>query len=399
MSEETEVKNRTVEVEPQPQTEEDRYRHFLTTLNWLERLLLFMSKTELYILQFCTRSTKMTLTSVGAMVCITGILAFFSSLFAIKNSFFKGETWQTTPLAVIVPVFVAIIYAGAIMAFDREIVSATDKKAAWIRLLFAGLIGFVIAYPIELQLQMGRISAELKTIAEARNKDKTTEMKKIRDTNDLLIEEALTPLKNKQVSLTKLRDQEQKSADWESQPANGLCRGKCAEHKANAEAYQKQLDEITVKIQEERKRVENDPSYKSNVASVKEIETAKTADVNSSFDLLSQTVALHNIYKSPDYGSSAKLIGLFLKAFFICFELMPVLIKMFMPYTEYHAYLDARMRLNVNKIVGVANHRMREFRDNPDRIELNKTEISDAMAELMEDREIDINKPEDQTHA
>lgn len=373
------------------QANED-YRHFLTTLNWIERLLLFMSKTELYILQYCTRSTRMTLTSVGAMVVITGILAFFSSFFAVKNSFFRAD--QTTS-AMIIPFFVALGYAVAIMAFDREIVSATDKRAAWMRIPFAVLIGIVIAYPIELQLQQGRISAELKKIAEERTKDKTDEIKKLEIYNEQLLEEAILPLKEKQKNLTTLRDQEQQSAAWESQPEHGLCRGRCAEHKANAEKYQEQLDQIKIAIEEERAKVDNDKRALDNKARIGDLKAEKIADENSSYDLLSQAVALHSIYKSPDYGGTVRTLGWFLRFFFVCFELFPVLIKMTMAYTEYHAYLDSRMRLNVNKRIALTNHKLAYYRDNPDKILMDDTEITDFLAHIGEDREIDINRPRD----
>ncbi|MBK5275567.1 MAG: DUF4407 domain-containing protein [Desulfuromonadales bacterium] len=373
----------------------EAFEYYLTKLNWLERLLLFMSKTELFILQYCTRSTRMTLTSVGAMVVITGILAFFSSFFAVKNSFFMADK---TFMSWLVPIFVACVYSGSIMAFDREIVSATDKRAAWMRIPFAILIGIVISYPIELQMQHGRITAEINKIADSRNKDKKDDIKKFEANNTILMEQSIKPLLNKQDSLKKLRDQEQKSADWESQPQNGLCRGKCAEHKTNAEGYQRQLDEITGQIQAESKRIDGDKRYLDNKKEISKVEEEIEADKNRSHDLLSQAVALHSIYKS-EAGGAAETLGWFLRFFFVCFELFPVLIKMTMSYTEYHAYLDARMRLNVNKMIGASNHKLEFFRDNPDKILFDNTEITDMLAMVAEDREIDtMNRPEDERH-
>lgn len=369
----------------------DVYCRFLGTLNWLERLLLFMSKTDLFILQFCTRATRMTLTSVGAMVLITGILAFSSSFFAVKNSFFMA---QSSALSWLMPFCVACVYAGAIMAFDREIVSATDKRAARMRIPFAVLIGIVISYPIELQMQHGRITAEINKLAELRNQDKVDQNKSLENDILTLKEQTIKPLLDKQASLTRLRDQEQKSADWESQPENGLCRGKCAEHKANAENYQRQLDELKKQIDAESVSISKDERINENKKKIAENNALIEADKNRSHDLLSQAVALHSIYKS-EAGGAAETLGWFLRFFFVCFELFPVLIKMTMPYTEYNAYLDARMRLNVNKIVGAANHKLEFYRDNPDKILLDNTEITDMLAMVAEDREIDnMHHPE-----
>ena len=374
-------------------TSED-FRHFLETLNWLERLLLFMSKTELFILQFCTRSTRMTLTSVGAMVVITGILAYFSSFFAIKNSFFMAES---SMMSWLVPFFVACVYSGAIMAFDREIVSATDKRAAWMRIPFAVLIGIVISYPIELQMQHGRITAEINTQAETRNQSKRDDIKKLEteviSTRDL----TMKPLLDKQKSLENLRDQELASSALEGQAEHGLCREKCTQHKENAADYQKQLDQLANQIDQQKNALNKDESILKHQNSITEINAAIEADKNRSHDLLSQAVALHSIYKS-EAGGAAETLGWFLRFFFVCFELFPVLIKMTMPYTEYHAYLEARMRLNVNKMVGAANHKLEFFRDNPDKILLDNTEITDMLAIVAEDREIDINRPEDARH-
>lgn len=371
------------------------FRRFLKKLNWLERVLLFLSKTELFVLQYCTSATRMTLTSVGAMVAITGILAFSSSFFAVRNSFFRADK---TLLAILVPLFIATIYACAIMAFDREIVSATDKRASVYRIPFAVIIGIVIAFPIELQLQHGRISAELKKFAEVRTKDLTAEINKLETSTETLLEEAVAPLKNKQKSLEKLRDQELKSMEWERQPEHGLCRGRCVEHQANAEKYQKELDGLKIQIEQERARVDNDKRALENKERINRLKDEKLEDENSSYDLLSQAVALNSIKKSPEHGWTAWTLGVFLMVFFVCFELFPVLIKMAMPYTEYHAYLDARMRLNVNKIIGGADHQLQFYRDNPQLIRLESTEITDMLAELVEDREVDIRGHKETRH-
>ena len=377
-----------------PHTEET-YGRFLRSFIFLERFLLFMAKTELFVLQYCTRSTRMTLTSVGAMVVITGILAFFSSFFAIKNSFFYEDM---TPIAFIVPLIVACVYAGSIMAFDREIVAATSKKAAWMRIPFAILIGIVISFPIELQMQHGRVVAEIDKMAETRSKDKREEIKKLDIEISNLKLQTLQPLENKRKSLENLRDQELASAKWESEPQHGFCRGKCEEHKTNADRYQKELDQLKIQTDKESASLENDERVKQNKAGIAKINADIEKDKKRSQDLLSQAVALHSIYQSPE-GATAATLGWFLRLFFVCFELFPVLIKMTMPYTEYHAYQEARNRLIVNKVVGASNHKLEYFRDNPDKILADKTEITDMLVELLEDREIDLNKPKDSRHA
>lgn len=373
--------------------------HFKETLNVLEKFFLFMSKTEMNILQYCTRSTRLTLTSVGGMVVITGVLAFFSAFFTIKNCFFRGEN---TEMAWGVSIVAAMMYSIAIMAFDREVVSSTTFWAGVLRIPLAGLIGVVIAFPMELQLQHGRISAELDKIVVERNKPSYSKIKTLEDDQKNLLSQSIQPLESKKVNLEKLRDQEQKSADWESRPENGLCRGKCAEHKSNAEGYQKQIDQVREQIIQEQDRITKSAAY---LDMKKEVDTTKESIRNerrNSNDLLSQKVALDTIHKHPEYGSSARSLSFFLMLFFICFEMFPVLIKMTMPYTEYHAYLDARMRINVSKIAAISNYWWKDVQNRPEKLMTSKTEVTDLFAEVLEDKEKDINDPnapEDRPHA
>jgi len=370
----------------------EEVRHFVRTLNFLDRFLLFMSKTEMKILMNCTRSTRMTLSSVGGMVVITGVLAFFSAFFTIKSCFFRDDlTWMAWGI----PVIVATVYSIAIMAFDREIVSSTTLWAGIIRIPFAILIGIVIAFPMELKLQEGRINAELDRMVVERNKGSFEKIKNLEDSRGQLLAQSLSPLESKKSNLEKLRDQEQKSADWESQPENGLCRGRCAEHKANAESYQKQIDQVRELIIQEQNRITVSAEYLEMKKDIEKTNDQMKQERSNSNDLLSQKIALDAIHKHPVYGGSASTLGNFLMLFFICFELFPVLIKLTMPYTEYHAYLDARMRLNVSKIAAISNYWWKDVQNKPEKLMSSTTEVTDLFSEVMEDKEKDLNDPDD----
>jgi hypothetical protein len=391
MTEQTNASGGTAEVANPGKLGKDLY-HFLHTLNFLERFLLFMSKTEMNILQYCTRATRMTLTSVGGMVVITGILAFFSAYFTIQTCFFKDDvTWMHQTI----PIVVASIYSVAIMAFDREIVSSTTIWAGVIRIPFACLIGVVIAFPMELQLQQGRISAELDKMVAERNQDKYSKISALEGTKNQLLTQSIAPLENKKKSLEKLRDQELQSAEWEQQPEHGLCRGRCEEHKANAQKYQQEIDQVREQIMQEQQRISSGTEATEAIKSIAAIQRQIKEERSNSNDLLSQKVALDAIHKNPVYGGSASTLGAFLMLFFISFELFPVLIKMTMPYTEYHAYLDARMRLNVAKITAISNYWWKGAQNRPEILMSHKTEVTDMFAEVLEDRERDLNHPDD----
>ena len=129
-------------------------------MNEFKKFLKFMSKSDEHVLSFCTKDAESTQMSIGFMVLMTGVFAFLSSYFAIQSTF-KSE---------IGAIIIAVIYCSAIMAFDREIVSASDKKAILIRIPFAVLIGIVISFPLEMKLLDGRISAEVTKDVNERNR-------------------------------------------------------------------------------------------------------------------------------------------------------------------------------------------------------------------------------------
>jgi len=370
----------------------ENLHHFLGTLKFYERFLLFLSKTDMSILQHCTRSTRMTLTSVGAMVLITGVLALFSAFFTIKNSFFRDEN---SVVAWGVSIVIATMYSIAIMAFDRELVSCTDKKATLWRIPFAVLIGIVIAFPIELQLQHGKISEKLDDMAKVRNADIDKEIKSLKASQDKLLTDSIGDLEKKIEGLTELRDQEQVSAKSEALPENGLCRDNCEEHKANAERYQAAIDETAKKKEDKIKEITKSEDYIELKNKIAEFELQQENNRKNSNDLLSQKLALSQLHKDPIYGTSAMVLSIFLFIFFVTFECFPVLIKYFMEYTEYHAYYDARMRINIAKITAISNHWWKKVEQKPELLITTKTEVTDLFQEALEDSERDLNNPDD----
>ena len=382
-----------------PQHTPVTHERFMGSLNFLERFLLFMAKTELFVLQYCTQSTRMILTSVGAMVVITGTLAFCSSFFTFKTCFFNEDL---RPIAFIVSFIAASVYAIAIMAFDREIVGAGSSKKSWwttsLRIVFAIFIGIAISFPIELILQHGKISAEIKLMAEEKNNDKTNVIGELTKSKLTLADEAIKPLQEKSKTLDRQIKQELASVDSEAMVEHGLCRERCNAHKDNAATFQKEFERVSMQIRQERASVENSPAYRKYVEQIKALELEKYQDEKNSYDLLSQAVALHRIKKNSDYGTTATTMGWFILGFFICFELFPVIIKMTMPYTEYHAYQEARNLLLTTKLILASNQKLAYFRDNPDKIIGDNTEITDMLVELLEDREIDINKTKESHH-
>lgn len=92
----------------------------MNPLKAIERFFQFLSKTDPDAMNSpcCTLVARMTQTSLGVMVLLTGVLAFFSGSYAIYTAF-GSHFWGQ-----FVAVPLGILYAAMIIVFDREIVGA-----------------------------------------------------------------------------------------------------------------------------------------------------------------------------------------------------------------------------------------------------------------------------------
>ncbi len=373
-------------------------RHNLSRfrLSWLERFFLFLSRTDLHALQFCADETRSTQSSIGAMVLVTGVMAFVSSFFAIENTFFRHDYSE---LALFTVIAVASFYALAIILFDREVVSAIDKRAIFIRIPFAFLIGMIISFPLEMKLMQARIDTQITNTAEQRNTENINEVNSFYTKKN----EAVTQALQLQQSLVVQSQQIESSAlrQYKEECGRGYCGPRAAKlhvqleqatqavaaaERGYDEARPRIVDAINRRFAPEEKRIEG---------LQKEVDRQMQAH-----DFLTQYEALHEIERT---NPVAWRISLALQLFFVMFELFPVLIKLVLPYTEYHAYLDARRRISVNKIIGVAN-----FADVRTQTELQREganfddirsalsrEVTDILEDVMEDRQVDYEEPDE----
>lgn len=365
-------------------------------LSWVERRLLFLSKTDLHALQFCTEETQNTQTSIGAMVLITGILAFASAYFAVSSTLMRG---YESPLYTLFALLIALIYSAAIMTFDREVVSATDKKAIWLRVPFAILIGFVISAPMELKLQQDRIDAQITQSAEQRNAEK---IKVIREFGTRMEAAISKDLGHFQGMIDTANQAYQNALEqYRRECAQVACRGEAEKRRLEMDKAAEFLKAAKAEYEREKPRIlaAIQQRFADEKREVDKLQAQITQE-KQGHDFLTQFEALHEIRQN---SSTALWTGLILMGFFISFEMFPVLIKLFLPYTEYHAYLDARRRIQVNKIIGVTNFADAFIRQELSRKDANieeirrmlsETEITDILEEIMEDRQLDFyDKP------
>jgi Domain of unknown function (DUF4407) len=132
-------------------------------MSTLTNFFQFLSKTDQQVIQsqHCSRFVRMTQTSLGVMVFITGLFACLSASFAIYTAF------QDRVLSIIV----GVIWGTMIIVFDREIVSATNKRAVFLRLPLALIIGFAVSVPLEMRLLQDRLDKYLKQQEHTENRD------------------------------------------------------------------------------------------------------------------------------------------------------------------------------------------------------------------------------------
>ena len=137
----------------------------MNPLKAIERFFQFLSKTDPDAMNSpcCTLVARMTQTSLGVMVLLTGVLAFFSGSYAIYTAFGSSFWGQ------FIAVPLGLLYSAMIIVFDREIVGAQVKKAVWIRLPLAIAIGFIVAVPLELRLLQDSIDKHLIVLSKQEN--------------------------------------------------------------------------------------------------------------------------------------------------------------------------------------------------------------------------------------
>lgn len=351
----------------------------------IERALLFLSKTDLHVLQFCTPETRMTQSSVGAMVAITGCFAFISGYFALNSTFFAGES---SVAAILIPCIIALFYATAIMTFDREVVAA-DK--GWLgtgaRIVLATFIGFVISFPIETKL--------LEDAIRARHEKNVTELS--------------LPLRAEQAELRQMRKQEREDKlasyrdkvgrlkinaaealnEWGLERRRVICAAKCEQRKQELDIANAQLSDAERELREKTKVVdaELDAHFAEQAKRIKEIDAVINAKEKSGNDFLTRAVALEELTQE---SSMAFVVSWILRIFFVMLELFPVVIKLSLPYNEYHAYLRSRRAMNVNRQHVITNAAIKKMKDDPEYAK-NAGEITDVVGISMEDRVIDIH--------
>lgn len=329
----------------------------------MKHVLYFFSKTDSGIIEHCPASTKNIHATLGFFVLMTGIMAFVFGSYAISNMFIHENPATSQPEMMKhgwrYAFILGSIYATFIMAIDREIVSASSKWAAIFRIPLAVVISLVVAVPVELQIFEGRINRHL--IGQHRE-DNDALKNKLNVQNRILQLEA--DIKNievlKQGAINK-RDgwAEASEAEVVGRVKEGRT-GKSGRGPAYGEVMMNKDLQDTMIEQYKRELVVKENQL---AAAKKKMETEfENEKVAQSFDLLSKYIALKEIKKEDKTGSAASM-GLWITLLFCLFELIPSIMKILTPLTEYDVLLDKRRRLNINATKLIYHQVYMEYRN------------------------------------
>lgn len=310
----------------------------------MHRFLLFLSKTDNSIIRHCNSSTNNIQASLGFFVLLTGVLAFISGSLAVSHMFIQVDVFGKPQLSIegwIFSCLIGFVYAVLIMAIDREIVAASTKWAILLRVPLAIIISIVISVPIEIQLFSGRINKKL--------------LANVRVENERLaahVHETMLPFERRRDTLLQLKNAAiSQRANWgnimdievvgnmregKTRPAGkGNAYNSAKENKEQAAALIIATDSELVVVQHQLQHMQ-----------VQMDSTLVVDKIAQSFDLLSKYTALKEV-TSGDASGSARTMGLGVTFLFLLFELVPSIMKLLLPKTEYDTLLAMRRDLNI----------------------------------------------------
>jgi hypothetical protein len=293
----------------------------------------------------------MTQTSLGLMVLLTGVLAFFSGSYGIYTAF-AGHSW-----AIFLAIPLGVIYSVMIIAFDREIVGSQSKRAVWVRLPLAIVIGFIVAVPLELRLLEDSVNKRLNMASQEDNKLIMDRLRAKQDELDLRRKELRDQVKhyrddiNKWNAAMEAETVGRQIVGRTGRAGQGPAYNEAERNRDSAQAflsqYENELNQQETIDGNERQRL---------------LAEYKTSRVEQAWDFLARYQALDQLKSSSE---AAFAISWGLRIFFILIEVFPSLLKLFLSYNEYNAIVEARRRAKVQLVHALGNKELDELAANP----------------------------------
>lgn len=298
-------------------------------MNDLKQFFLFCSGIDQEILKQCPSDENKYL-GIGATVFFTGVLAFFSSAYALFTVF---DSWLAA-------VLFGTIWGLMIFNLDRYIVSSMKSKKGFFgnlgmalpRLALAVLLALVISKPLELKIFEKEINAEILVMEQEKYKEQEDRIQERYTLQIAAYETEIEGLQTEITTKTEARDAKALAALQEADGSGGsqvrnmgpIYRAK----KADADKAQQELDQVLAfnqpLIQEKTNAV---AGLKAKIA-----EEVTALERGAFGGLAARTEALDRLAQQ---STAIHWASVFVMLLFVAVETAPILVKLISPRSPY----------------------------------------------------------------
>lgn len=315
----------------------------------LSRFFQFLSKTDRRLIVHCTDHSIKTQVTNGVFVLLTATFAFLSCLYAVHITF--RTLWAAIP--------VALLYATVIAFIDREIVSTSNRWATLSRLPLAFVIGLVISVPLEMRLFEKRIDQELNRANLAENKPARDQMETDEHAYQNRIkalEDEIKTYRQNIVDAGLAMQDETVGSVREGRKRTGIAGVGPAYRAADAQLSRNQdllnaanaeLGRLTLAQKDVQDRLKEAYDRKAVVR----VE-----------DLLARYEAMETVKATSAF---AIYLTWGIRLLIILLEMSPALMKLLQRDTEYNVALEGNRRVNIARIIGIANDQIDQIMLDP----------------------------------
>lgn len=349
----------------------------------LERFLLWLAKTDYYVLYISTYKSRGNLVGLGAMVVFTALLAFASSFYALTSTLIGEDV----PGRFLICLLLSSIYTYGIVLIDREIVGATSSNVSstLARLVFAVVIATAVSFPAKLSFFEGRIALEIDSQINEELQYKIDEIEALKESAKTERDSRLNQLSTAIEQIEETISSTQQAFDEELSVKGGIG--------PRSRELERILDrtraDLTLKNEEYQEAVNSDIYSQSVQSQIDKLESEINGFKEKSFDFLSKSQALNAL---EERDPAIKQISWFMLLFFMLLELVPLALKWSLGSTEYHLYIEARNTLNKQKIASITNHYIEKMQQDRTFVFDAPSEITDQIADVLEDEAKNVSR-------
>lgn len=313
------------------------------------RFFQFLSKTDRRLIVPCTDHSVKTQVTNGVFVFLTSVFAFLSCMYALLVTF--KSAWVAIPIAA--------LYATVIAFIDREIVSTSNRWATLSRLPLAFVIGLVISVPLEMRLFENRIDQELNRSNIEENRPAREQMEtdeRAYQTRITALEDEIATYRRNIVEAGLAMQDETVGSVREGKKRTGVAGEGPAFRAAGAQLERNQQLVKTAQAQLDQLRL-----AQMNVQ-VRIKEAYDRRAIPKVEDLLARYEAMEKVKAG---SASAIYLTWGIRLLIILLEMSPALMKLLQRDTEYNVALEGARRVNIARIIGIANDQIDQIVLNP----------------------------------